>query len=442
MKNPTGVEKIYLTYERMMVLDSLPSRCLWIFVLILLTGILRGLEASLENVNEAKIGRLATEGNKSAKRTVFLIENSSKFYNSLKVFTVVFELALAVLTVLPTAIFMASTTLGTVLSIVSVGALLLIFGVYMPKRIAYLKGDDILLKTSGIIYVLYYIGLPVSMILTFVANIFLLMFDIKPNDEEEDVTEEEIRLMVDIGSESGAIDQDEKEMIHNIFELDDTQVKEIMTHRTDTELLWMDEKDEWNDIITNTNHSVYPVCEENVDNIIGVLKSNDYYKTRLAGGDVTKILREPFFVPETVKADDLFRQMQHTKNHFAVVLDEYGGLGGIVTMSDLLEEIVGTLSNEDDEIEEDDIIQLDSNTWQILGSCDIDLVSDTLGVELPVEEYNTFAGLILSELGEIPADGSTPELEAFGLQIRVTKIEDHRIESTKVAVIEKVQGEE
>lgn len=426
-------------------MDSLPSRCIWIFILILLTGVLRGLEASVENVNEAKINRLAQEGNKNAQRTMFLIENSSKFYNSLKIFTVIFELTVAVLTVstLPETLFASvNSTFGTVLSLAIVTALLLILGVYMPKRIAYLRGDDILLKTSGFIKLLYYIGLPVSLVLTFVSNIFLLIFGIKPNDEEEEVTEEEIRLMVDIGSESGAIDEDEKEMIHNIFELDDTQVKEIMTHRTDTEILWMDERDEWSDIIASTNHTAYPVCEENIDNIIGILKSKEYYKTRLAGGDETQILKSPFFVPETIKADDLFRQMQRTKNHFAVVLDEYGGLGGIITMSDLLEEIVGTLSNEDDIIEEDDIIQLDSNTWQISGACDIDLVQETLGIELPIEEYNTFAGLILSELGEIPADGTTPELEAYGLAIKVTSICDHRIETTKVAVLEKVQEDE
>lgn len=425
-----------------MVLESLP-RSLWIIILILLTGFLRGLEASIENVNEAKIGRLANEGNKSAKRTMFFIENASKFYNSLKVFTVIFELAIATFAVFPNSLIeFSSEILSIIVSLALTGAILLIFGVYMPKRIAYLKGDNILLKVSGIITFLYYIGLPVSIVLTFIANIFLLIFGIKPNDEEDEVTEEEIRLMVDIGSESGAIDQDEKEMIHNIFELDDTQIKDIMTHRTDTEILWMDEKDQWGDIIANTNHTVYPVCEESVDNIIGILKSSDYYKARLSGNDATNVLREPFFIPQTVKADDLFRQMQQTKNHFAVVLDEYGGLGGIITMSDLLEEIVGTLSNDDDEIEEDDIIQLDSNTWEISGGCDIDLVSETLGIELPIEDYNTFAGLILNELGEIPADGSTPEIEAYGLLIKVTRIEDHRIERTKVAVLEKVQEDE
>ena len=190
-------------------------------------------------------------------------------------------------------------------------------------------------------------------------------------------------------------------------------------------------------MIADTNHTIYPVCEENVDNIIGILNRTDYYKARLKGSDIKKTLKSTYFVPETIKADDLFRQMQQTKNHFAVVLDEYGGISGVITMNDLLEEIVGNLSNDSDDAEEADIVMLDDNTWKISGSCDIDLVSETLSVELPIEEYNTFAGMIFAELGEIPEDGSTPELEAYGLSIKVTKINEHRIESTKVTIIDK-----
>ncbi len=425
----------------MMVLDSLPSRCLWIIVLIFVIGALRLLEAAVENVNEARLQRLAQEGSKAARRALMFTENSNRFYNSIRVWTVVFELFLALVSIynFPTAFAGAAAEYAVVLTVLILAVLLLTFGVYTPKRIADLNSDSIVLKMSGLLSFLYYTGLPVSWVLTHISNLFLLVFGIKPDDAEEEVTEEEIRMMVDIGSESGAIDPEEKEMIHNIFELDDTQVREIMTHRTDAELLWIDEKDEWENIISASNHTIYPVCSESIDNIVGILSSKDFYRTLLGGGDVASILRSPYFVPETIKADDLFRQMQKTKNHFAVVLDEYGGLGGIITMSDLLEEIVGTLSNEFDDAEEEDIVKLDENTWKIAGSCDIDLVAETLRVELPVEEYNTFAGMILSELGEIPEDGSTPELEAYGLQIKVTAIKEHRIESAKVAVLEKVQ---
>ena len=426
----------------MMVLDSLPSRCLWIIALVFVIGILRCFESSVASLNEAKLQRKAQEGNQSANRILALLENSGRFYNSIKVLTVIFEIALvefSIATLEPLLFVALPKELSAASMIALLSVLVLIFGVYTPKRIADLHADSIVIKASFILTVLYYIGLPVSWILTQVSNLFLLLFGIKPNETEEEVTEEEIRLMVDIGSESGAIDPEEKEMIHNIFELDDTQVGDIMTHRTDTEILWLDEKDKWEEIISASNHTIYPVCEESIDNIIGTLRSKDFYKTLLSGGDAGSILRTPYFVPDTIKADDLFRQMQKTKNHFAIVLDEYGGLGGIITMSDLLEEIVGTLSNDLDEIEEDDIIQLDDNTWEISGSCDIDLVSEALGIDLPIEEYNTFAGLILSELGEIPEDGTTPELEAYGLAVKVTEISEHRIEWTRVAVIEKVQ---
>ena len=226
-------------------------------------------------------------------------------------------------------------------------------------------------------------------------------------------------------------------MINNIFEFDDTPAKDIMTHRTDVEFLWIeDDIDTWDKSMLETNHSIYPVCDESVDNIIGVLASKDFYRLLRTeeNPDVHSLLKTPFFIPESIKADELFRQMQKNKTHFAVVLDEYGGLGGIITISDLLEEIVGTLSSDTDEVEED-IVQLDTNTWKISGGTDIDLVSETIGIELPVEEYNTFAGMILGELGTIPEDGTTPELEAYGLAIKVLKIEDHRIEESKVTII-------
>lgn len=423
----------------MMVLDSLPSRSMWIIVLILVVGFLRLLESSIENVNEARLQKLAGEKNKAAKKVLFFTENSTKFYSSIKVFNVLAELILASLTVyfLPSMLFPELTPVYAVICTASiVFVLLFIFGVYMPKRLAEIYADEIALKTTYLLYIVYYLGMPASVLLTAISNIFLLIFGIKPDDTDEEVTEEEIRLMVDIGSESGAIDPDEKEMIHNIFELDDTLARDIMTHRTDTEILWIEETDEWDKIIADTNHTVYPVCKENIDNIIGILSSTDYYKARLNNKDITKILKKTYFVPETIKADDLFRDMQRTKNHFAVVMDEYGGISGIITMNDLLEEIVGNLSADSDE-PEDDIIKIDENTWKISGSCDIDLVSEALGIELPVEDYNTFAGMIFAELGEIPEDGSTPELETFGLSIKVTKISEHRIESTKVTIIDK-----
>ncbi len=425
----------------MMVLDSLP-RSTTVFILILVTGILRCFEAAVVGANPAKLQKLAEKSGKSAKNALSLADNSGKFYNSLRVLTVLTQIIMIfeAAKFMPQELFSGLSVFGQyAASVLLLFVLILLFGVYMPKRIADIAGDKIVLSLAPILKTLYFIGLPASLALTGAANAILLIFGIKPGDAEDDVTEEDIRMMVDIGSESGAIDPDEKEMIHNIFELDDTQVRDIMTHRTDAVILWLDEKDSWEETISKYNHSIYPVCSESVDNIVGTLNSRDFYRALIKGGDTAEILRPPYFVPETLKADELFRQMQKTKSHFAVVLDEYAGLGGIITMSDLLEEIVGNLSNEYDDAEEEDIVKLNDNTYKISGSCDIDKVAETLGVVFPDEEYNTFAGLILSELGEIPDDGATPEIEAYNLKIKVTKIRDHRIESARVTVLEKVQ---
>ncbi|MDD6734881.1 MAG: CNNM domain-containing protein, partial [Clostridiales bacterium] len=220
-------------------MDSLPSRCMWTLFLIFLTGILRCFETAVNNVNEAKLQKLAEDGDKRAKNVLLLVENPNKFYNSIRVFTILIELSVSFLAAyfMPGSFFpQLPQLIGAAISIVIVAAFILVFGVYAPKRIADLHADSIVLKMWALLRLLYLTALPVSMLLTFVSNLFLLIFGIKPNDTEEEVTEEEIRMMVDIGSENGTIDPDEKEMIHNIFELDNTQVENIMTHRTDTEL--------------------------------------------------------------------------------------------------------------------------------------------------------------------------------------------------------------
>ena len=270
----------------MMILDSLPSRSMWIFILILVIGFLRVLESSIENVNEARMQKLAQEKNKQAKRVLFFCENSGKFYSCVKLFNVLSELLAVTLTVyrLPGMLFPELSSVPAVFySSLILFVLFFILGVHMPKRIAEIYADEISLKTTAILSVIYYAGLPFSSMLTAVSNVFLLVFGIKPGDTDEEVTEEEIRLMVDIGSESGAIDPDEKEMIHNIFELDDTQAGDIMTHRTDTEILWIEETEEWEKIIAETSHTVYPVCKDSIDNIIGTVHSSDYYQIRLNG---------------------------------------------------------------------------------------------------------------------------------------------------------------
>lgn len=420
-------------------MDSLPSRLLISLALLAVIAVFRTAKAAVDEANEARMQKFVENGGKRAGRVMWLLENRADFHAALHFIVLLAITALTAFVCKYLHFYIPGHPyLSIILSLLAEDALILIIGIYTPKKAGKRKADDIALFLSGISKASVVLLKPVVFLLISISNLLLRLMRINPNAADDEVTEEEIRMMVDMGSSSGAIDPEEKEMINNIFEFDDTPAKDIMTHRTDVEFLWLEDGiDAWDKAMLETNHSIYPVCGDSVDDIIGILNSKDFYRLlRTAENpDIHAILRPPFFIPESIKADELFRQMQKNKTHFAVVLDEYGGLGGIITISDLLEEIVGTLSSDTDE-NDSYITKLDANTWRIAGMADIDLVSKALGIELPVEEYNTFAGMILGELGTIPEDGSTPELETHGLAVRVTKIEDHRIEEAKVTIID------
>ena len=419
-----------------MVLDSLPARLFISIVLLISMAVFRFAQSAVDEANEARMQKLTGDDDRLEKECRWLCDNKSQIHSTVQLANL---LLITALTAFVFGYFHFEITdmpiLSSILSVALADIVILIFGIYTPGRFAKHGSER---KAFSVYYLLRAAVLilkPIVAVCRTVSKLILLVLGVNP-DAEEEITEEEILMMVDIGSSSGAIDPEEKEMINNIFEFDDTPAKDIMTHRTDVEFLWLeDDCDSWDKQMLETNHTLYPVCDEDVDNIVGIIASKDFYRMlRGNSRDIHSIMRAPFFVPESIKADELFRQMQKNKTHFAVVLDEYGGLGGIITISDLLEEIVGTLSSDEDS-DEDEIVRLDDNTWKILGTCDIDTVAEELDVELPTEEYNTIAGMILDELGKIPDDGTTPSLEAYGLSIKVLKVEDHRIELVKVAKI-------
>ena len=243
-------------------------------------------------------------------------------------------------------------------------------------------------------------------------------------------------MMVDIGGENGAIEEAEKEMIENIFEFNNSTAEEVMTHRTDVTSIWVDDtEDEILRTICDSGLSRFPVYNENMDDIIGILNTRDFLLNAQSDNpkSLRALLREAYFVPETVQADQLFRNMQVKKIHMAIVVDEYGGMSGIVTMEDLLEEIVGNIYDEFDKQTEAEIVRAGDNTWRISGSTPLKDVNDALDLSLPEDEdYDTLGGLIFSQFTTIPQDGSTPDLDCFGLHIHVEKLEDHRVETALV----------
>lgn len=259
------------------------------------------------------------------------------------------------------------------------------------------------------------------------------------------VSEDNIMAMVEEGEESGAIQSNEKELIENVFEFDTMTARDVMIHRTDMVTLSLEDgADTVVDTIRQSGLSRFPVYQEDVDDIVGILSTREYLLNLHLPDPkpINDLLRPAYFVPETVPADVLFRDMQGKKIHLALVVDEYGGTSGLVTLEDLLEELVGNIYDEFDPQEEQDIIRLENNKWRVSGSADLEELAEAIGFDLPEEEdrdYDTLGGLIFSQLSVIPEDGSRPVVEALGLRIRVEELCDRRVEW---ALVEKLEARE
>lgn len=431
---------------------------LWLFLLQLFFVFLNALFACAEiaviTMNDNKLAKLTAAGDKRAVRLTKVTEQPSSFLATIQVgITLVNLLASAVATQNFSdrlEAWIESLGLGipaSVLNVISVVVITILLtyvtvllGELVPKRLAMQNAEKIALRMSGLIYAMYRLFTPAVWLFTVSTNGLLRLLGVNPMKESEQNPEEEIRMMLDVGKAKGTILPDEQSMIQNIFEFDDISAGEIMTHRTEVSLLWMEESDEqWEQTIYESRHSIYPICNESPDNIIGVLSAKDYLRLKDKSREnvMKHAVRPAYFVPETVRADVLFRNMKKTRNHFAVVVDDYGGMSGIITMNDLLEQLVGDLDDDDTApAEQPPIVRIDSKTWRVSGTAPLDEVSEQLGVVLPEEDYETFGGFVFGLLGSVPDDGETPELEEFGLSIKVTKIKDRRLESAVVCLSE------
>ncbi|MGN1276257.1 MAG: hemolysin family protein [Floccifex sp.] len=263
-----------------------------------------------------------------------------------------------------------------------------------------------------------------------------------PVEKPQEVSEEDIREMITASSESGHIEEPQKEYIENIFEFDDTDVDEICTHRSEVIGLSLeDDLKEWHTIILNNRHTFYPVYDKDEDDIIGVLDTRDYF--RLSNPTLDRILNKaidkPFFVPENMKTDELFREMQQRKTYFAIVLDEYGGMDGIVTLHDIVETILGEMNEEDDLQQPDDIQKLGKDKYCINGTADLEEVQEVLQIDLPLDEFETFGGYILDCYGKIPDDGSTFDVDLDLIHVHVKNMIHHRIDQMIVYKKENIQ---
>lgn len=446
----------FLIFKEDLILDIFWMLLLQL-ALIGLNAVFACAEIAVLSVGDTKLERLAANGDKRARRLSRLTSQPARFLATIQVaITLSGFLGSAfaadnfagylvswVISLSPEALLPHAPTLNAIAVVVItlvLSFITLVFGELVPKRLAQRKAEKIALSLSSLITGISRFFSPLVSLLTASTNGVLRLFGIDPNEVVEDVSEDDIRMMVDEGAEQGAIDDTEKEFIQNVFEFDDLSAAELATHRTDVDILWTDDPmEKWAEIIRDTYHAHYPVCHETVDEVVGVLSAKDYFRLDSHDRDtvMAKAVRPAYFVPSGVKADVLFRNMKQGRHRIAIVLDEWGGVVGIVSLNDLIEQLVGDFTDDETPEEEKapDIAPLEDGSFRIRGTALIGEVETALGIELSDEDSDTIGGYALAALGAIPEDGTSCEVETEHLHILIENVTDHQIDTALVRVL-------
>ena len=438
-------------------MDSLTSQILLQVVFILLNAFFAGSEIAFLSLNTVKLNKLAEEGDKSAPALLKLVENPNRFLSGIQVaitlsgflsaafgaenfsgylvsfFTDVLKVPLPV-----QALSVISMVIVTVII-----SFFSAFGEMVPKRIAMQKPLVIAKMALSVMRVIGTIFAPIIALLNVTTNGTLRLLGMKTEADDDTASEEDIRLMVENSGAQGAIAQDEQEWIENVFDFGDLVASEAMTPEPDVTAFRMDESEEnILETIRRTGLSRYPVYEKDINHVRGILNARDFLINLQQKNKkpMSALLRPAYFVPESVHADQLFKDMQSRKQHLAIVVDEYGGTAGIVTIEDLLEEIVGNIYDEFDPEEPKEINEIREGVWRVSGSLHVEELADALDITLPEDlDYDTVAGMILSCLPTVPEDGSTVTVEIFGLRVQVESVRNRKI---CWALVEKIPQEE
>lgn len=431
---------------------TLLTNIFFLVILIICNAFFAASEMALISLNDNKVRLMADNGDKKAVILYNLLSEPSRFLATI-------QIGLTLAGFLASA-FAAGSFAGELayglhkigvpipekmletISVVIITLILsyftLVFGELVPKRLALQKAEAISMFVAVPLTVLMKMSSPFVKLLTISTNMIVRIFGVDPHAGDHNVTEEEIRMMVDVGKENGTIQETEKLMINNVFELDNTTVSDIMTHRTNIAAIPIDYSlIETVRFVNIEKYTRFPVYEENIDHIVGILHSKDLIQFIENCDDnrfnLKELLREPYFVLESKTIDVLFKDMQKNNVHIAIVVDEYGGIDGIVTIEDVIEEIVGNISDEyDEETIVEEIEKLDDRTYLIEGTTSLDDVKDLLKIDLPVEEFDTLSGFVIGQLGYIPSNGEHPIIEFENFIFKVEEISDRRITKIKV----------
>lgn len=440
---------------------SIILKVVLLFILTLLNAFFAMSEIAIISLNDTKIDKLAEEGHKKAKQVKKLTENSSNFLSTIQIgvtlagfltsataaqsFATMLSDALAktaVANVIPLGII---SGVSTVLITLITSYFSLVLGELAPKKIAMQKPEKVSFAVVPVLLFVSRVTKPFVKILSVSTNAVVRLFGLDPNADEEEVTEEEIRMMVDVGQEKGVIEDVQKEMINNIFEFDDIDVADIMTHRTD--MACVDVEDSLADIIQlsmEEGYSRIPVYEEDPDNVVGIVYIKDLLK--YIGSSLPEalhlkdVMRKAYYVPESKRCGALFAEMTEKHIQMAIVVDEYGGTAGLVTLEDIVEAIVGNIQDEYDN-EDVEISKINETTFTIDGVTDLEEVEEQLGIQFPEDDYDTLGGFIISQLGFLPQDGDMNAVEFENIRFTVLNVEERRIGKVKVEILPKPETE-
>lgn len=405
-----------------------------LFINLVLLGLFQSFTTALDSTSQSRLKNFTDENERYLRRlnfTINLIERPLKYQFSIKLFSLlIFSYSYLILWKLP-----YDFKLLAILWVI----LVVTFSILLSSKIALLHSERIALKCCYFVYGLQIISLPLFWISKTIVNIILILFKQNIDIENKFFSEDEVMSMLEVGKESGIIKEEGRKMISSIFNFDDELAYEIMTPRTDVFAIdILEPTSEYIDKLMELRYSRIPVYEDDYDNIIGILNIKDYLiKARETGFDkvdIREILREAYFVPETKNIDSLFFELQKTKNHIAVLIDEYGGFSGIVTMEDIVEEIVGDI---DDEYDEDAHVvkKIDENTFMIDGNVSLDDLEEDYGIILESDSSETIGGFIIDNLGEIPTESDLGKEMDFGkYKITITSVKERRIDKVKLVI--------
>lgn len=421
-------------------------------ILILVNAFFAATEMSLVSINEAKIRRRADQGDKKSNKILKILENSTGFLSTIQIgITLAGFLASAfaadnfsdpLVRWLINDIGITAVSEGTLDTIAVIGITLilsyftLVLGELVPKRVAMRHAEGMARISVSLIAFLSAALKPIVWFLTISTNTVLRLFRIDPNEDTNEVSEEDILDMIDEGKEQGTIDTDAGTLIENVFAFDDITADEVLIPRTQMAVISVnDSKQDILNIIQNTGFSRIPVYGKDIDDILGVLRVKDYLLTAYKGEDtdLREMLLPVNFVPQTIRANVLFREMQKNRAHIVIVIDEYGGTAGLVTLEDLIEEILGNIYDENEQIDGSAILREGHTAWKISGSAAMEEVNKLLMLEdADIEEYNTFGGWLLSKLPFLPVKELPPDIIFGGYRFKILSMQGKRIQWAKV----------